>query len=464
MPDSRKLPHLSHGPAVKLALIYASVFGLLCVSIFWLANVALTKTIEKKHLKAVENKAYEYRAWYQQGAIEQLESRMSEQSSQAGDLLFVRVLKGTTTLYSNFTTDKQDSIPYTDLENLALETAGNGVIMGGEKWTVASINLADGAVLQAGKNSQALKKTLSEFRETFLILFIPGGLLAILCSIFLAYHFLSPIRRLTSTMQGILSSGDLSQRAIPIKQANSLNSIVDLFNQLLGKNQHLIDAMQDSLDNIAHDLRSPFSRIKIISDRALSTSGNHDDAYLYKNALEQSAEELQYIEHLLKVLLDVAEAESGALILNKEPITVKDLLGKVKELYELVAEERSISLKIDCPHPLLLNGDRIRLMQSLANLVDNAIKYSPDGGAIEISASAANDQVHVQVSDQGIGISNEDLPLIWNRLYRADLSRSQRGMGLGLSFVKALIESHGGKVSVKSELGAGSTFQLSLPV
>ena len=98
------------------------------------------------------------------------------------------------------------------------------------------------------------------------------------------------------------------------------------------------------------------------------------------------------------------------------------------------------------------------------NLVDNAIKYSQPGNKIVLSASSSNDKVHIVVTDEGVGISKEDLPHIWNRLYRADLSRTERGMGLGLSFVKALTESHGGEVFVESRLGEGSLFRVSLPL
>ncbi len=455
----KKARRFSQSPAVKLALIYAAFFGLLCAAIFGLAHVALTQTIEKKHLKAVENKAREYRAWFLKGDIGQLKSRMSEQSLQAGDILFVRI-HGEDFSYTNFTPDSATDLPYEELKTLDSQAAGNGVILDGEKWTIVSIPLDDGSdrQLQAGKNSQALKETLSEFRQRFFILFIPGALFAIFGSILLAHRFLSPIRHLTSTIQTILKSGDLSQRAQPHKGRNELTSIIELFNQLLGRNEQLIGVMQESLDNIAHDLRSPLSRIKLVSERALSSESES-----YENAIEQTAEEVDYMERLLTVLMNVAEAQSGALTLKTETVTTDMLLGKVYELYELVAEEKQIDLNLDCPETIDFPGDKVRLLQSLANLVDNAIKYSSKDTQITLRARSSDDWVLISVIDEGLGISKTDLPHIWDRLFRADRSRSEKGMGLGLSYVKAIIEAHGGKVSVDSDVGKGSTFSIDLP-
>ncbi len=451
-----------HSPAVKLAVYYAAFFGLLCMGLFWMANQSLEHTIQKKQLKAVKNKALEYKAWYTKGDLQQLESRMSEQTLQAGDTLFVHIF-GDTYDYINFTKDTAIEFPQGELDALDQMVSGNNIPMGDYDWTIHSVPIeGTNLVLQAGKHSQAVQNTLADFKKTSLLFLIPGAIIAIIGGVLLAYRFLAPTRQLVSTMEGILESGDLSQRALTMYKGNELNKMVELFNRLLGENQRLIQVMQDSLDHIAHDLRTPLTRIRITSERALTNSSKSSPSEL-QTALSDCAEEVDYIERLLTVLMNVAEAQSGAITLKKEPIVAYSLLEDVLELYEFVAEDKEIKFAIDCPDSLSLEADRTRLAQVLANLVDNAIKYSPQHSTISISCQEAGDAVEIKVTDQGIGISAEDLPHIWNRLYRADRSRTEKGMGLGLSLVKAITETHGGEIEVTSQLNKGSEFKITLP-
>jgi signal transduction histidine kinase len=132
----------------------------------------------------------------------------------------------------------------------------------------------------------------------------------------------------------------------------------------------------------------------------------------------------------------------------------------VVELYGYVAEEKGIGIDVVCPGNLLIRADPRRIRQVLANLLDNALKYTPKGGKITFEAGLIQKQVFVSIKDTGVGIPKGVLPRIWDRLYRFDESRSQRGLGLGLSLVKAIVEAHGGKIEVVSEPGNGSTFRV----
>jgi signal transduction histidine kinase len=134
------------------------------------------------------------------------------------------------------------------------------------------------------------------------------------------------------------------------------------------------------------------------------------------------------------------------------------------ELYADVAEEKGIALALDAPADLALPADRTRLRQALANLVDNALKYTPRGGRVRLSARPEGPSVVFECADDGPGISADDLPRIWDRLYRGDRSRSERGLGLGLSLVRAIARAHGGDASVESSPGQGSAFRLRLPL
>jgi len=149
--------------------------------------------------------------------------------------------------------------------------------------------------------------------------------------------------------------------------------------------------------------------------------------------------------------------------LRAEAIDVVPLLRDAADLYTDVAEEKGVPFDLDLPAVLPVVADPARLRQAVANLIDNAVKYTPAGGRVTVSASAARDGSTIRVSDTGVGISSHDLGHIWDRLYRGDRSRSERGLGLGLSLVKAIVEAHGGSVTVESLPGAGARFSIHLP-
>jgi signal transduction histidine kinase len=167
---------------------------------------------------------------------------------------------------------------------------------------------------------------------------------------------------------------------------------------------------------------------------------------------------------MLNTLMDITEAETGVMKLTLEKVNMVTLVEDSVDLYGYVAEEKGITIHTTLPEELYVTADGNRLRQVLSNLLDNAIKYTQSEGKIHIEAFQKHQQVTIIVRDTGIGIPAEELPKIWERLYRGDKSRSQRGLGLGLSLVKAIVQSHKGYLEVTSEPGAGSLFAVHLPV
>jgi signal transduction histidine kinase len=166
---------------------------------------------------------------------------------------------------------------------------------------------------------------------------------------------------------------------------------------------------------------------------------------------------------MLNTLMDISEAETGVMALRREPADLADLIQQTRDLYEDLADERGLVIETRAEGDLTIPVDRNRIRQVLANLLDNAVKYTPRGGRIDVAAARDGSDAVVTVSDTGIGIPPDELPRIWERLYRGDKSRSERGLGLGLSFVKAIVGAHGGRVAVRSIPGQGTTFELRLP-
>jgi signal transduction histidine kinase len=169
---------------------------------------------------------------------------------------------------------------------------------------------------------------------------------------------------------------------------------------------------------------------------------------------------------LLNTLRDGAAAEAGMMRLDRRPVDLRDLAREAAELYEFVAQEKDVRLQARLPQvPVVAHVDPVRARQVIANLLDNAIKYTDAGGCVwvEVQAEALPGQAAVRVHDDGMGIPAGEIDRIWTRLYRGDKSRSRRGLGLGLSLVKAVVEAHGGRVAVESAPGKGSTFTVWLP-
>jgi signal transduction histidine kinase len=180
--------------------------------------------------------------------------------------------------------------------------------------------------------------------------------------------------------------------------------------------------------------------------------------------LADCVEESDRVLTMLNTLMDITEAEHGMMRLHRERTSVSELIENVLEVYRLIAEEKRIEIKTDFSGPCYADVDPNRTKQALANLMDNAVKYTPEGGKISVACEQVDQSIAVHVRDNGIGIPPEEQPRIWERLYRGDKSRGQRGLGLGLSLVKAVVEAHGGQVTVRSVPGSGSEFTVRLPI
>ena len=248
-------------------------------------------------------------------------------------------------------------------------------------------------------------------------------------------------------------------RRVKPASRDPLDTLGGQINVMLSRIETLVNGMRGALDNVAHDLRTPLTRFRNVAEQALLS----DDPAAMRDGLGRALEEADRVNATLNALIDISEAETGTMRLASEPVNLTTVVDEAMALHADEAEEKGIVLESSVPSSVVLTGDRTRLRQVLANLIENAVKYTDTGGRVTVTAEGAAGEVRVSVRDTGIGISETDAPHVWDRLYRADASRSVRGLGLGLSLVKAIVEAHGGRVELTSIPGKGSTFTVVLP-
>ena len=245
---------------------------------------------------------------------------------------------------------------------------------------------------------------------------------------------------------------------------DAIDELTTLFNAMLDKIEGLVTAMRGSLDNVSHDLRTPLTQLRGAAEMALA---GPPDVDRYREALADCVEEADRVLVMLNTLMDISEAESGAMQLRREPVRLAEVVARAVDLYRDVAETKGVVLNavtgVDGgPEDVVVMGDRTRLEQVAANLIDNALKYTTAGGRVDVEVARDGEWAVLSVRDTGVGIPPEELPRIWDRLFRGDASRTERGLGLGLSLVRAIVAAHGGTVDVTSKPGQGSVFTVRL--
>jgi signal transduction histidine kinase len=229
---------------------------------------------------------------------------------------------------------------------------------------------------------------------------------------------------------------------------------------MLDRIQTLLKEIKEMSENIAHDLRSPITRIRGTAEVTLTTATSLSE---YESMAGSTIEECDRLLDMINTMLMISKTESGVDELSREEIDLQNLVREACQLFEPTAEDKGVTLGCDVPDRSHLVGDTRMIQRMLSNLLDNAIKYTPSGGVVTVSVSEDVSQVIISVKDTGCGISSSDLPHIFERFYRCDQSRSQAGIGLGLSLARAIARAHGGEIAATSTPNQGSTFTATLP-
>jgi signal transduction histidine kinase len=316
-----------------------------------------------------------------------------------------------------------------------------------------------GAFPSQPQPSSPEQRFLSHVNTSLLIAGVVGAAVAILLGLFLTRQFTKPIRALKKGAARI-ASGDLAYRA-EVKSRDEFGDLAKSFNSMAASLDSSEQSRRRLFADIAHELRTPLSVIEGTVDAMLDGvyEPNPDN-------LNSIKEETEVLTRLVAELRDLTLAESGHLKLQIEPTNLAELVQRRVSQAEVIAQEKNITLNTEIAENLpQIEVDGRRIEQVVANLLDNALNHTPSGGTVTIAVSPDKDGILVSVSDMGEGIPAEHLPYIFERFYKVDDARSRKtgGAGLGLAIAKQMVELHGGRIWVESEVGKGSKFSFILP-
>jgi heavy metal sensor kinase len=313
-------------------------------------------------------------------------------------------------------------------------------------------------LLQVGASLAAMDSALRRFLQ-LLLWGVPAGLLvAILAGRWMATVALGPLLRFASAARAI-DVTNLRQR-LPVRGVHDeLDDVAHAFNETLGRVEDAVGEMRQFSTALAHELRTPIAALRGEIELAAMKP---DAGEAYRRTAASQLEELDRLKRLIDQLLTLARAESGQIPLVRERVDLGALAVSVVEQVEAVAQANGLDLRCDVAGEVLIEGDPEWLERLLLNLLDNAFKFTPRGGAIVVRVSADDRGACLEVSDTGIGMPPDVRSHVFERFYRADPARSSsaRGAGLGLSLVKWIVDRHGGIVEARSEPGGGSTFSV----
>ncbi len=337
------------------------------------------------------------------------------------------------------------------------------VNLGGGEWLVLTL-LTDvygrPVIIQAATPFE----TVNQASQHLVVIIVISTCVALIASIALGMvlttRALKPIDDITRSAAQITAASDLKNRLTWNGPQDELGRLVTVFNKAMQRLEHLFTVQQRFVADVSHELRTPLTAIR----------GNIDLMKRYgmdQDSLDAIDSEAQRMARLVNDLLLLARADNGELKLNLQELDLDLIIEEAYREAKILAKDRDLKINVSDFEPVRIKGDPDRLKQVLFNLINNAIKFTPDGGQIMFSLRKTETDAVIQVKDTGIGIGEDDLKRIFDRFYQADASRtrmtSTEGAGLGLSIAQWIVQAHGGKIQVESEVGEGTTFTVTLP-
>jgi signal transduction histidine kinase len=309
--------------------------------------------------------------------------------------------------------------------------------------------LGTGAVLVVGRNPQESTYVWRILEETLVLSVIPALCLGFGVGAFLSFRAQRRVDEVNKRIQRIVA-GDLRERLPAPATDDPFDRLSSLVNGMLDDIEALMRRISGVGDDIAHDLRTPLTRVRVVLERARQNTHRLEDL---QAAVDQAIAGLDQSLAIVTALLRIAEIEHSRRLAGFGKVDLAELVREVGEFYEPIAEDKKIEFAVSTSADAAVSGDRDLLFEAIGNLADNALKFTPEGGRVELSLLTAGEQAVVRVTDSGPGIPVGEGDLVGRRFYRSDKSRSHPGLGLGLSLVTAIVKLHGFQLVMSSGPG-----------
>lgn len=449
----------------RLTLWYLGLFSVLSVAVFLVVYVSLAVRLQAQTDNELLDKSKEFATLYREHGIKALQAEFTrEAESQGTGRVFFQLLSSSGISLASSDLSKWEKVDITRPNKPTVQENQPSyrtlsLPIQRHKVRLLSMPISGGEMIAVGSSLQRKGFILERYRETFgvalLVMVGCGGLFGFL----LARKAMSGVQRVTDTATGI-GRNDLDRRVPMADEGEEINALARAFNAMLERIEVALDEFRQVTDNIGHELRTPITRIRGLAETTLK--GN-DDLSEYREMAASVIDGCDDLIEMIGTMLEIAKTDSGAVELDRVPLDLLEIVEEAADLFTPMADDKSIDIRLSKSlKSAMVIGDRRRLQRAVANLLDNAIKYTPRGGVITVTIEIDARNVRVELSDTGIGINDNDLPHIFERFYRGDKSRSTSGSGLGLSLALAIIHAHGGDITVQSS-EHGSTFAFFLP-
>ena len=294
-----------------------------------------------------------------------------------------------------------------------------------------------------------------------------GNLLFLLLLIFLALEGLLIIRKMTDGLTKLsskiksITSNNLNEKITDIGDEDEIKELSIAFNSLLDRLHSAFTRERQFIGDVAHELKTPLAAQRTTIEVALSKDRSKKE---FREALVESLVDNNRLSSTLKNILDLAWAEADSARRQFEKVNLSEVVSEIKDLAATMAHKKHIAVVGNVELDIFITGKKDKLFRAIVNIVDNAVSYTAEKGSMSISLQKKNEQAIIRILDTGIGIAQRDLPHIFERFYRGSKNDKVFGSGLGLAIASATIAAHQGKVEVKSNVGHGSEFIISLPL
>jgi two-component system OmpR family sensor kinase len=316
-------------------------------------------------------------------------------------------------------------------------------------------------ILQLALSLQDVHTTLRNLLVIFAVLF-PAllAILSVLGYVFMKRAFL-PVKKMVAVTRSITAE-DLSFRLDPLDSRDEIGELAETLNEMISRLERSFKQIRQFSGDVSHELKTPLAELKCNAEVALRKKRTQEE---YQTALQNVIEDAQNLQKIVEDLLFLARMDSQSISLSFTTLALNEVFFEVFEDIHLLAKRKKLAIAFQEIEQVHLKGDPGLLERLLANLIMNAIQYTPSGREIAFSLRQKANNAVLTITDTGIGIPEEALPYIFDRFYRVEQSRSHEtgGSGLGLAIVQKIVDAHGGQISVQSTVGKGTTFRVSLP-